>query len=361
MEYFRNDAKSGLFIVVGGLLLIFAIFKVGGVLDSFKARRIVTLNFENSQQVDSGTNVLYRGKKIGRVEDVIFSETSGVDIKCAIDPNTQLFKGTKARIGDKSALGGKIIELFPPAKTAGVEMQPMSDDEVIIGLPPAGLGAAIEALNAIVQENKAKVNEILDNVNLTVKKYEAVGDRIIAFIDKQDPIVTDTIAEAKKALESVKVKVAEVGDNINKSVDDYRDLAKRLNEQVDKLGPKTGETLDEYKALATQLQEDIRATRGQLETVLASANDLMANADALVSDNYEEVTDSILALRETLRNFEVFSAKVAETPSLLVWGGGDGAAPAKLSDEEIFDRELRVSGFIGRLKEVNEKNAKAKK
>ena len=124
MEYFRSDVKSGLFILIAFFCFIFGIFMIGGVLEKFKSSRKITLYFENSQQVDEGTDVLYRGKKVGQVSGVSFAQDGiGVDIICDVDPRTKLYKGTKARIGDKSALGGKLIELHPAAADFRAEIR----------------------------------------------------------------------------------------------------------------------------------------------------------------------------------------------------------------------------------------------
>lgn len=312
MEVFRNDAKAGVFIILAFLAFLIAVFKIGGGLERLRPGTRITLAFENVQQLDTGSDVFYRGKEIGKVSAVRFSpEGDRVLVVCNIEPGTRLLEGTGAKIVAKSALGGKLVELIPPAAIYGSEMtRPLDTAKLIEGEPASGL------------------NEVLDKLDGLIAKYDQRAEMLLKRIEA-------AVGNLDQALVAAKTQVEGVGQTrlkLDYLLDTYVRLAGDLNGKVDLLvsavdealagvGPMTDELKQEVSALTTQMRGDIGEIKGNLNRVLASADRLAVDADLFLREHSDSLAETVVSLRRTVHNFEEFSAIIAERPSALIRKG----------------------------------------
>ena len=323
MEVFRDDVKSGLFILAALLIFLFGIFQVGGLLEAMQPGREIALGFENSMRVTPGTEVLYRGKKIGRVDTIDFdAEGPGVKILCTIDPDTLIYSGTLAKIDDKSALGGKVIELYPPKLLPGQEFKPLGDDEVIGALPPGGITAMIDSLTGFVDEFGAQLGPIVQRLDNVLLQLEA------------------TLSTTSKGID----KMGDIAPNVDKTLSTYRELGENLDarmttliakidQSMDRVVPAATDTMTEFKDMAAQIKADVSALRSDLDKVLSQTNGLVANADGMITDNRAELQKTLAVLHQTLVNMEVLTRQISERPNSLIFKR-KGISPPDVSEQK---------------------------
>ena len=334
MEVFRSDVKTGLFILTAVVLFLFGIFKVGGLIDGWKSSNELIINTENAEQVTPGTEVLFRGKKVGQVKEVRFSrDGDSIDIFCRILPEITIYQGTQARIDDKSALGGKVIDLLPPLETGNQD--PLGDGDRIPGLPSAGLTALIGNLNETLLEFKGKVGRIVDKLDLLLDRVDLL---------------------AKSLQEQVEV-IGEVTPNLNQTLEQYQQLARGLEQDLKQLTTKIADELDvaapaavgalnEVKSLTVGLKADMSRLTLRLDRFLEGAENLLGQGESILVENRADLEETIQGLKIASRDLKTFSAKIAAQPSLVL---RKGKTPTpNLSDDEAFVRELRETGQIGR-------------
>jgi len=310
MEVFRSDVKVGIFITLASALFLVAVFKAGGILERFEKTRRVTIVFSNAQQVDAGTEVLFRGIKVGRVDRILLGpEGHRVFVITEIDPKYALYSGTRAKILAKSFLGGKVIELLPPPRT---EQPPalLGEDEEIVGLVGGDLNAVLDSVDAMIPKYQVKADEVFSKLFQTIDNLDKAID------------------EAREGVKGL----SEVGPTAISALETYRNLAHELEPDVRRVLAKLDAAADavpqrfdkmgtDFNALTIDLRQQVEAVGGDLRTVLAKADNLVAHADDLMVDNREDLDASIASLRRSLENLESFSQQIADRPSSLVWKG----------------------------------------
>ncbi len=308
MEVFRHDVKTGLFLLIALGLFCFGVFEAGGFLERLRPGRQITIVVENALRVTPGVEVVYLGKKVGAVSAIDFSEQGDkVHIICSVDPEMKIFSGTMARIEDKSALGGKLIELYPP-QTDKDTWALLGENESIEGMPASSLSALISNLNETVSQLRVSADTLLDKAG--------------GLLEELDLAVSNTAKRFKR--------LSDLAPVINETLVEYQALATSLNSQVETLGgkldggldnilPATRETIEEYKKLAVKLEEEIGALKSELSATLNKTNSLMGSTEQVVLDNREELSRTLQLMTETLQSLEVFSERIGERPSAIIF------------------------------------------
>lgn len=300
----KNDAKVGLFILIALVLFIYGLFQAGGLMEHFRSGTPLVLQFENSQQVTPGTAILLLGKKVGRVNQVdILENLKGVEIQCSLEPNTPLFKGMTARIEDKSALGGKIIELVPP-KDDRREVLPLGVP--IQGVTSPGLSSLIasmsQMLDGVQQQSDGLFKQVKDLVVHLDQQVGVAGQRVNEFGQVTPELIT------------LIHRYKELGDHVDQQLLSF---TKELDGHIASIVPKTEETLNEYQKLAGQLSQSAEELKTQIKIVTTDADTLIKDTNALVKS--EEIQQILDGMNVTLKNLEEFSQKIADRPSSLVF------------------------------------------
>ena len=305
METYRNDVRSGVFILVALLVFLFGLFQVGGVTERFKSGRELILLSDNSRQVTEGVDILLLGNKVGKVRAVGFTEDGGaVRILCRIDNGVPLFRGTTARIEDKSALGGKIIELLPPVDRA----EPLGPDEPVTAIGAGGLGAVMENANELLILFRDRAGPLFDRLEQLADNLERAVDQAGGQLDNIGQLVPraqETLAEYSRLAQTLER--------------DTQTLVGKLGNGLDTLVPSARETLADYKQLAATLEQDVHALSQRTDHLIGELEKLSGNADGMIDENREELATLIQSLNRSLTSLEVFSKRIAERPSSIVF------------------------------------------
>jgi len=308
MEVYRQDVKTGAFILIALLLFCYGVFEAGGILERLSPGRQITLSFENALRVTPGTEVVYRGKKIGSVSEIILVDGGeSIEIVCSVDPEVNLYAEMQARIEDKSALGGKLIEIYPP-ETPRDSWTLLAEGTVIKGLPASNLTSLITNLNITVVELRESADVLLTKAGVLLQELETT--------------VINTSERFKR--------ISDLAPKINETLEEYKGLASNLNAQTTALGkkldgnldsilPTIKTTLDDYDKLARRLEEEARALKVEIAATLENTNSLMGSTEEMVLENREELNRTLTLLNETLVHLQVFSERVGERPSAIIF------------------------------------------
>jgi len=110
----NRGAVVGLFISIGLVILLVAIFTLGGQQKAFTSSITVTAEFDDVSGLQQGNNVWFSGVKIGTVKKISIAGNSQVRVIMHIDEKAQEFirKNTNARISTDGLIGNKIVVLY---------------------------------------------------------------------------------------------------------------------------------------------------------------------------------------------------------------------------------------------------------
>src|ERR1700742_4195086 len=101
----------GIFIALGLVILVVAIFTIGGQHKAFVKSVRVHILFDDVQGLQPGNNVWLSGMKIGTVKSIDFYHNSQVAVTLSIEKKAQphIANDSKARISTDGLVGNKIV------------------------------------------------------------------------------------------------------------------------------------------------------------------------------------------------------------------------------------------------------------
>lgn len=130
--------KLGMFVTIGLLLFIIAIYFIGKQKNLFGSTFNITSQFKTVSGLEVGNNVRFSGINIGTVEEIRLINDSSVVVSMVIKDDVREFIKTDARasIGSDGLMGDKVLTISPGVKSqkavenggaiasiAGIEMQ----------------------------------------------------------------------------------------------------------------------------------------------------------------------------------------------------------------------------------------------
>jgi phospholipid/cholesterol/gamma-HCH transport system substrate-binding protein len=103
----------GLFISIGLVILIIAIFTLGNQQKSFVKGLHLQARFSNVSGLIKGNNVWFSGVKVGTVKSITFTGINQVDVVFNVDQNVQQYihRNALATIGSEGFIGNKTINI----------------------------------------------------------------------------------------------------------------------------------------------------------------------------------------------------------------------------------------------------------
>lgn len=118
MNIVSTEAKVGLFVLAGLIVLAYMSFKVGQVGFGLKKGYPISVVFDNVAGLKKDASVQMAGVEIGRVEGIGLKDGRAV-VTLRIQPDVELEKDVVAAIKTHGILGDKYIEIMPGTKGEG--------------------------------------------------------------------------------------------------------------------------------------------------------------------------------------------------------------------------------------------------
>jgi phospholipid/cholesterol/gamma-HCH transport system substrate-binding protein len=117
----KRNIIVGLFVTVGLLILVAAIFTLGGQQKAFVPHLTVKAVFQDVNGLQKGDNVWFSGVKVGTVKAVDFYGTSQVRVTMHIEKKAHEFirKDARAKIGAEGFIGNKLVVIYGGTPEAG--------------------------------------------------------------------------------------------------------------------------------------------------------------------------------------------------------------------------------------------------
>jgi phospholipid/cholesterol/gamma-HCH transport system substrate-binding protein len=111
--------KLGMFVTIGLLLFIMAVYFIGKQKNLFGSTFNITSNFKTVSGLEVGNNVRFSGINIGTVEEIRLINDSSVVVSMVIKDEVRKFIKTDARtsIGSDGLMGDKVLTISPGVKS----------------------------------------------------------------------------------------------------------------------------------------------------------------------------------------------------------------------------------------------------
>lgn len=193
-----NTGKSkrtiivGLFVTIGLLILIVAIFTLGGQKKAFTPSITIRAVFDNVNGLQKGDNVWFSGVKIGTVKSIDFNGNSQVKVIMHIERKAQEFirKDAKAKIGAEGFIGNKLVVIYGGTQPAG----PIDGGETLL----VEKTLSTEDMMATLQKNN-------ENLVAITSDFKTVSNRLVNGEGTAGALLTD--ASLFKSLQNTATKL----------------------------------------------------------------------------------------------------------------------------------------------------------
>jgi phospholipid/cholesterol/gamma-HCH transport system substrate-binding protein len=235
MAKLSAEAKVGLLVLGGAVILLYMTFAVGKYEFGAKKGYVLEATFDSVAGIDDKAAIRMAGVKIGFVEKVAL-EDGRARLVLRIDPGVKIARGSEAGVKTMGLLGDKYVEIIPRRKTEyGAESPEQSpfyrEGELIeTTTSPSDVDKLVSQLSAIADDIK-QVTASLRQVFGTERGARSMED-ILADLRG----TTSNIREFSYALRSdgseMVMRLNELATNLNGVVNDNRDNLKVTLENV---------------------------------------------------------------------------------------------------------------------------------
>ncbi|MFH2077074.1 MAG: MlaD family protein [Pseudomonadota bacterium] len=308
-----SEAKVGLFVLVGLIILGYMSFQVGK--QTFGLKRGYTLDvvFENAAGLDKDASVQIAGVEVGRVESISLKEGKAL-VRLRITPGVKLEHDAIAAVKTHGILGEKYVELHPGTR-----------------------GAAFLAPGEQISrtERQTDIDRMLNQLSLIADDVRGVTsslNRVLAGKEGEEAI-SKILTNTRDLTRNLNDVVVSNQDALRAAIENTRQLTGNLNRVVTQNDEKVGQVMDTLKAASSAMEK----TFATLNEITGSINRGEGTLGKLVKDS--ATADK---LNKTLASLQEVTEKINE---------GRGSIGKLINDDETV-RNLN-EGLTGLNRYVN--------
>lgn len=310
-----SEAKVGLFVLVGMIVLGYMSFQVGKQSLGLKQGYTLDVAFENAAGLNRDSSVQIAGVEVGRVESIILKDGKAL-VRLRLTPGVRLEKDAVAAIKTHGILGEKYVELYPG--TRGTAM-----------IEPGG--------EISRTEHTADIDRLLQQLGLIAEDVRGVTSSLNRVLAGQ---------AGEEALGAILSNTRDLTNNLNRvivsnesllreALDNTRQLTGNLNRVVTQNDAKVGQVMDGLKAASQEMEKSFASLR----ELTSSVNRGEGTLGQLVKD-----PTTAEKLNKTLTSLEEVSEKINE---------GRGTIGKLVNDDETV-RNLNeslsgVNRYLGKV------------
>ena len=152
--------KLGMFVSIGVLLLMIAVYIIGAQKNLFSSTYRIKTVFKNVSGLKIGSNVRFSGINIGTVDFIQIETDTSVRVEVILQKEVQKFirKDSRASIGSEGLMGDKILVITPGS----------SDEK------------QAEENDFLLSEAPVDMDDILASVKVSTENLEIITDQLAA-------------------------------------------------------------------------------------------------------------------------------------------------------------------------------------
>jgi phospholipid/cholesterol/gamma-HCH transport system substrate-binding protein len=253
MAKLSAEAKVGLLVIVGSVLLLYMTFAVGKYEFGKKEGYNLEAAFDSVAGLDAKSSVRMAGVKIGLVEKVEL-EDSRAKVTLRINPEVKIARGTEAMIKTMGLLGEKYVEfvpvktkMFQKPSTAGVSYY-RDGERVQATVSPSDIDKLINQLSSISDDIK----------QVTTSLSQVFGT------ERGERSMEDILADLRQTTANIKAFSTTLQG-------DGSEMVTRLNDLVASLNGVVGENRDNLKVTMENIKEASKSAELALASIDSAA------------------------------------------------------------------------------------------
>lgn len=283
-----SEAKVGLFVLVGLIILGYMSFRVGEYGFGLKKGYPVDVMFDNAAGLEKDASVQIAGVEVGRVETIRLKDGKAL-VTMLILPEVKLEKDAVASIKTHGILGEKYIEILPGTKGESF----ITEGEEITNVQrPADIDRLLSQLGSIADDVKVVTTslsrvlggdegeESLKSIVRNTRDLTESLNKVVRQNDEKFSQMITSLREASIQMEKTFASLSEITGGINKGKGTIGRLVKD-DSTIDKLN----KTLSSLQEISDKINEG-KGTIGKLihdDETVDNLNETLAGINRYVT------------------------------------------------------------------------------
>jgi len=308
-----SEAKVGLFVLVGLIILGYMSFQVGKHTLGLKRGYTLDVVFDNAAGLDQDASVQIAGVEVGRVESISLKEGKAL-VRLRISPGVKLEHDAIAAIKTHGILGEKYVELHPGTR-----------------------GAAFLAPGEQISrtERQTDIDRMLNQLSLITEDVRGVTsslNRVLAGKGGEEAI-SKILTNTRDLTRNLNDVVVSNQEALRAAIENTRQLTGNLNKVVTQNDEKVGQVMDSLKAASKEMEKSFAS--------LTELTDGINRGEGTLGQLVKDKT-TVEKLNKTLASLQEVTQKINE---------GKGSIGKLINDDETV-RNLN-EGLTGINRYVN--------
>ena len=232
-----SKIKLGIFIFLGIIVFIVAIYFIGEGQQLFRSTFSLTGVFKDVAGLQAGNNVRLSGVNVGTVKNINIVSDSSVKVEILIEESTRKFikKDAVAIIGSEGLMGNKVLIINPGT---GGKME-IENNDVIQTIQPISMDDIVNSLNKTI-DNTSNITSYLSTITRNIQSGEGTIGRLImdkswsqnfdsTFTNLRDgSAVFKALMDKSGEIDSILLSIKTTIDNTSNITNDLSEIANRI-------------------------------------------------------------------------------------------------------------------------------------
>jgi phospholipid/cholesterol/gamma-HCH transport system substrate-binding protein len=170
----RNTLRLGLFVTIGMVLLIIAVYFIGSKRNMFSSTFYVFASFSDVNGLQKGDNVRFRGITVGTVKSIDMQNDSSVKVTMIFEEKMKPFikKNAIASIITDGLMGNKMVRIHNENSSSGT----IEENDVLKTTLPIDLDEVTQKLKSTNDNMNVITNNLSQITNKINKGKGAIGE-----------------------------------------------------------------------------------------------------------------------------------------------------------------------------------------
>jgi phospholipid/cholesterol/gamma-HCH transport system substrate-binding protein len=181
MEENTGNTRLGIFVTIGTIMLVAALYLIGNKQNLFGSTFTISAKFYNVNGLMKGNNVRFGGIDVGTVKSVEIISDSLVNVEMVIEKSVQKFikKNALASVGTDGLMGNKLVNINSGGKPA----ENIEEGDVLKTLRPVEMDQMVRTLdvtNENIKEISTNLKNITEKINGKNSLWNLLMDTVVA-------------------------------------------------------------------------------------------------------------------------------------------------------------------------------------
>tara|TARA_R100000935_G_scaffold15425_2_gene30773 strand:+ start:5496 stop:6485 length:990 start_codon:yes stop_codon:yes gene_type:complete len=269
-----HKTRVGLFVVVGTLLLVAALYFIGNRQHIFSKNIQVYAVFQNVNGLQLGNNVRYSGINVGTVGKIEMVDEATIVVQMMVEEKTGAFikRDAIATIGSDGLVGSMVVNILPGKEN----FSQIKSGDTIPTYSKIGADDMLSTLN-VTNENAALLtSDLLKITNKILEGEGALGALITDATLTKD--IRATLTNLKNTTNGTNLLIASINRKVSKIDMENSAAGVVLNDTL--VGNQIQRMVSNLEKSSTSISE----TTKQLETIIAEINTAESTFNYLTTD-----------------------------------------------------------------------------